>query len=150
MVGNECQDHLVLFPFVPYAVSLSLSIAYREMRRNKVPMYRARARADLQTNCHILEVLGEIFWSASIMADVGKSTLRELDRAYASIANSQQRRTQQEVTNGAVNSTNGIGDRSSSATNQGMYEHGADASRLVSIHLTNCENRNGANKWYEF
>ena len=85
IVGDEFYGQLVLFPFVPYAVSLSLSVAYREMRHNKVPMYRARAQVDHRTNCHVLENLGKIFWSASVMAEMGKSTLRELDKVYSSV-----------------------------------------------------------------
>lgn len=75
-----CQ--LTYFPFVPYAVSLSLSVAYSEMRHTKVPMLRARARDKLQINCGLLERLGEIFYLAGLMSDMGKSTLDEYDRIY--------------------------------------------------------------------
>ena len=70
---------------MPYAVSLSLSVAYREMRHNRVPMYRTRAQVDLKTNCRVLEKLGKIFWAASVTAEMGKSTLKEIDKVYSSV-----------------------------------------------------------------
>ena len=97
IVENEFSDQVVLFPFVPYAVSLSLSVAYREMRHNRVPIYRTRAQVDLKTNCRVLENLGRIFWSASVMADMGKVTLREIDKVYSSVTDAQQRRNQNSV-----------------------------------------------------
>ncbi|EXJ73418.1 uncharacterized protein A1O5_03178 [Cladophialophora psammophila CBS 110553] len=94
MVGHEFRDQLVLLPFVPYAVSLSLSVNYRELRRSKIPMYRSRARNALEMNCRILETLGEIFWSAAVMADMGNVTLKELDRVYANVAGTELRKSQ--------------------------------------------------------
>jgi hypothetical protein len=82
MMGHEIQEQLVLLPFVPYSVSLSLSVAYRDMRRSKIQMHRARARDILEANCRVLENLGEVFWSAEAMAEMGKKTLKELDRVY--------------------------------------------------------------------
>jgi hypothetical protein len=96
-ICRESRDQLVLFPFVPYAVSLSLSIAYREMRYNKVSMYRARARAQFQKSCDALEELGEVFWSASTMAEMGKATLREMDRVFSTVAASEQQRVYQGI-----------------------------------------------------
>ena len=82
LVLDEQVGQLTYFPFVPYAVSLSLSVAYSEMRHTKVPMLRARARDKLQINCDLLERLGEIFYLAGLMSDMGKSTLDEYDRIY--------------------------------------------------------------------
>lgn len=95
IVDQEFRDQLSFFPFVPYAVSLSLSVAYREMRHSKIPMYRARARLKLQNICNILQSLGEIFWSASTLGDMGQATIREMDRVYSAVANSQHRENQQ-------------------------------------------------------
>ncbi len=58
-------------------------------------MCRARARNDMQSNCRILERLGEIFWSASVMAEMGNMTLKELDRVYSDVAEAQSRKQQQ-------------------------------------------------------
>lgn len=95
IVDQEFRDQLSFFPFVPYAISLSLSVAYREMRHSKIPMYRARARLKLQNICNILQRLGEIFWSASTLGDMGQATIREMDRVYSTVANSQHRENHQ-------------------------------------------------------
>ena len=62
-------------------------------------MCRARARNDMQSNCRILERLGEIFWSASVMAQMGNMTLKELDRVYSDVADAQSRKQQQHSAN---------------------------------------------------
>jgi hypothetical protein len=98
MVGQEFRGQLSLIPVVPYAVSLSLSVAYRELRHSKVPMYRARARSQLQANCVLLQELGEIFWSASAMAEMGEQTVREMDRVVYSMTNPQQQKRVQDQT----------------------------------------------------
>lgn len=49
IVRDDFSGLLVLFPFLPYAVSLSLSFTHYEMRHNKVPLYRAPAQVDLKT-----------------------------------------------------------------------------------------------------
>lgn len=90
IIDHESRDSLSWFPFVPYAISLSLSVAYREMRYSKIPMYRARARTALLRNCEILEDIGDLSWSASIMAEMGKATLAEMERVYSEVATSRQ------------------------------------------------------------
>jgi hypothetical protein len=105
-VGRELRHQLVLFPFVPYAVSLSLSIAYREMRYSKVSMYRARARTEIQTTCTTLSELGEFFWSAAKMAEMGKLTLEEMDRVVLQVASSERRRSPQGIASGEMDATN--------------------------------------------
>jgi hypothetical protein len=72
------------------------------MRNTKIPLYRARARAHLQENCGILERLGETFSSASTMAEMGRSTLHEMDRVYSAVKESRQRKIQRDRRNGAV------------------------------------------------
>jgi hypothetical protein len=102
IVSQDGWGQLVLLPWVPYAVSLSLSVAYREMRRTKIPLYRARARGHLQENCSILERLGETFSFASTMAEMGKSTLHEMDRVYSVVKESRQRKTHRDRRSGVV------------------------------------------------
>ena len=57
-------------------------------------MNRARARAQFQKNCDVLSELGDIFSSALTMAEMGKSTLKEMDRVFSVVAASEQRRSQ--------------------------------------------------------
>ncbi|KFY82221.1 hypothetical protein V500_10714 [Pseudogymnoascus sp. VKM F-4518 (FW-2643)] len=85
-VGRELHDQLVLFPFVPYALSLSLSIAYREMRHGKIPLHRARARAQFQTICDALSDLRDVYRSAATTAELGKKLLKEMDRVVSTVA----------------------------------------------------------------
>jgi hypothetical protein len=91
---REIQDQLVLFPFIPYAMSLSLSVAYREMRHNKVPLYRTRARTQFQAICDLLTVLEDVFRSASTTAEMGKKLLKEMDRVVSTVAVPDQRKSQ--------------------------------------------------------
>jgi hypothetical protein len=84
-IGRELQE-LVLFPFVPYAVSLALSISYREMRHGKVSLHRARARTQFQTISDALSGLKETFRSAATTADMGKKLLKEMDRVVSTVA----------------------------------------------------------------
>ncbi|ESZ98224.1 hypothetical protein SBOR_1400 [Sclerotinia borealis F-4128] len=83
---HELQDQLVLFPFVPYAISLSLSIAYREMRHNKLPAHRMRARGQFQASCRLLEGLEGKYWTAANAATMGKKMLREIDRVFSTVS----------------------------------------------------------------
>jgi hypothetical protein len=85
------QDQLVLFRFIPYAVSLSLSIAYREMRHSKIPLYRARARDQVQANCTVLQRLGEVWYEAEKMAEMAMKTIREVERVITFISGVEQR-----------------------------------------------------------
>jgi hypothetical protein len=85
ILAHGISDHFVLLPFVPYSVGVSLSVAYRELRRSKIGLHRDRARDTLKENCRVLEKLGEIFWSAAIMAEMGNKTLKELDRVYLNV-----------------------------------------------------------------
>src|SRR5947209_4918888 len=66
IVGEEFHGQLSLLPIVPYAVSLSLRISYRDLRLSKAPIFRTRARRQLLANCAILRELGNIFWSATV------------------------------------------------------------------------------------
>jgi hypothetical protein len=70
-----------------------------------MPMSRSRARAQFQNTCDILSELGKIFTSAATMAEMGKSTLKEMDRVYSVVAVSEQRRLQPESVNEEGSST---------------------------------------------
>lgn len=75
------RDHLSPVPFVPYAVSLTLSVEYRKMRYSRLPMYRARALNSFKRNCELLREFGAFFWSASVVAGLGERVLKEMERA---------------------------------------------------------------------
>lgn len=85
LCDQDFFNYLVLYPFVPYAISLSLSVNYSEMRTTKIPLFRNRARIAFEANCKALGQLRHTFRSAAVMADLAQSILRELDRVYAQI-----------------------------------------------------------------
>ncbi|KAF2002089.1 hypothetical protein P154DRAFT_431661 [Amniculicola lignicola CBS 123094] len=87
--AEESRDELIILPIVPYAISLSLRVAYRELRFTKIPMLRTRARKQLLANCAILREFGDIFWSTTYLADLAEETVRELDKVCFTIAQSQ-------------------------------------------------------------
>lgn len=79
------QSSLPLLPFIPYALSLSLSVAYRKIRhtQTRVPMFLSRARTNFATNCALLRRIGNEggIWSAKVLAGMAERLLREMDRA---------------------------------------------------------------------
>ncbi|KAJ9635446.1 hypothetical protein H2199_008449 [Coniosporium tulheliwenetii] len=113
IVGEEFHGQLSLLPIVPYAVSLSLRVAYRDLRLSKTPMFRTRARKLLLANCSVLRELGDMFWSAVVMADLAEQTIREMDKAFSSVVNAQH---QEAVGESATNGGSGGNVRISDAT----------------------------------
>ncbi|KAM4065717.1 fungal specific transcription factor [Hirsutella rhossiliensis] len=79
------RDHLSPMPFVPYAVSLALSVEYRKMRHSRLPMFRARSMKAFKRNCELLRKFGGFFWSANVVAGLGERVLREMERAASSL-----------------------------------------------------------------
>ncbi|UNI17555.1 hypothetical protein JDV02_003887 [Purpureocillium takamizusanense] len=80
------RDHLSSVPFVPYAVSLALSVEYRKMRHSRLPMFRARAMNAFRRNCELLRRFGTHFWSARVVAGLGERVLKEMERAATTLA----------------------------------------------------------------
>ena len=72
-------------PFVPYAVSLALSVEYRKMRHSRLPMFRARAMSAFRRNCAMLRKFGDHFWGANVVAGLGERVLREMERAATAL-----------------------------------------------------------------
>ncbi|PKS11174.1 hypothetical protein jhhlp_002935 [Lomentospora prolificans] len=77
---EDLGDQLPRFTFVPYAISLSLRVAYRELRASKVPMLRARSYKQLQANCHILGGFSDIFRPALVIVDHVDKLIEEIDK----------------------------------------------------------------------
>ncbi|KAK1623520.1 fungal-specific transcription factor domain-containing protein [Colletotrichum phormii] len=75
--------------FVPYAVSLSLRVAYRELRSSKVPMLTARSRCQLQSTCKTLRGMGSMFRSAQVMVDLAEQVIQEIDQVCTNALNEQ-------------------------------------------------------------
>ena len=70
-------------PLVPYAVSLSLTVAYRVIRDRNFSSSDPEAitaRANLTTRCEILETLSKRYWPADAMAKLGRKALSSLSK----------------------------------------------------------------------
>jgi hypothetical protein len=102
IVGIEFHQQLSLFPFIPYGLSLSMSVAYRQLRQSKLAMHRTRAQTDFQTSCTLLQELGNRFWSAEAMARLGQRTMREMDKATSHAEHRHKRRHRKSVHNQAT------------------------------------------------
>jgi hypothetical protein len=74
------------FPFVPYAVSLALTVEYRKMRYSRTAMFRNRARNIFKNIVGLLHILGKTFASARVNAGLGESILREMEKTASSLA----------------------------------------------------------------
>jgi len=79
ILRDECPDDLSPLPVVTYALSLSLSIFYRQFRQSNLKRHRNRAKGDLKTCCALLERVKSTWWSAGAMAELGKSALSKAD-----------------------------------------------------------------------
>lgn len=77
---SEAYDRISHTPFVPYAVSLALRTAYREMRASAVPTVRARCFRQLQETCVILRRFMGMYRPAGVLVDIVDGLAREVDR----------------------------------------------------------------------
>ncbi|GAB1317780.1 Transcription factor domain-containing protein [Madurella fahalii] len=67
-------------PFVPYALTLSLSVAYRKWRFSRLPMFRTRGGADFKKVLPVLQEMGRVWNSARLNAQLGQAVMLKLDR----------------------------------------------------------------------
>ncbi len=67
-------------PFIPYALTLSLSVAYRKWRFSRLPMFRARGGAEFKRVLPALQDMGAIWSSARINGQLGQAVMLKLDR----------------------------------------------------------------------
>jgi len=74
------------FPFVPYAVSLALTVEYRKMRYSRTAMFRNRARVIFKNIVDLLHGLGRTYVSARVNAGLGESILREMEKTASCLA----------------------------------------------------------------
>ncbi|CRK19687.1 hypothetical protein BN1723_011960, partial [Verticillium longisporum] len=79
------KEKLSPVPFIPYAVSLSLSVEYRKMRHSALPMFRARSRDAFKSSCELLKRFKNIFYSAKVTYGLGERMLKEMERAATTL-----------------------------------------------------------------
>lgn len=70
-------------PFIPYALSLSLSVAYRKWRFSKLPVFKTRGKADFQKVLAVLRDFGKIWGNAYLSVKLGDAVVRNLERGEA-------------------------------------------------------------------
>lgn len=92
ILSMECPDSLPPLPIVPYALSLAMSVAYRQFRQSKLQAHRNRAKEDLKTCCTLLNKLRSAWWSAGAMEDLGRAALSMADRSPAARGSCDRRR----------------------------------------------------------
>ncbi|RYC62769.1 hypothetical protein CHU98_g3450 [Xylaria longipes] len=86
IISEEFAGQLSYMPFIPYGVSLSLSVSYRKMRHSKVPMFRNRGKQAFRKNILLLKSMDDMFWKSKTMVAMAEQVLNEMDKAVASLA----------------------------------------------------------------
>lgn len=81
-MASECADNLPPLPIVPYAISLSMGVSYRQLRSSKLITHFDRAKASLEACCSLLENLSPQWYSAEAMARLGRKALQQIDHEY--------------------------------------------------------------------
>lgn len=120
IVSEDFHGQLCNLPIVPYAISLSLRVAYRELRLSRAPMLRMRARKQLLVNSTILRELGDIFWSATALANLAEQTVQEMDKVCSSLVHTTQQQHAAVAAKSTTDSTNphGVMSPADSSTSQ--------------------------------
>jgi hypothetical protein len=80
LVSEGLDTFLSNLPFIPYAISLSLRVAYRDMRTSRSSMLRDRAKTQLLANSKILHRLDGIFGSVAALANMAEQSIHEMDK----------------------------------------------------------------------
>ncbi|KAJ5815314.1 hypothetical protein N7474_007091 [Penicillium riverlandense] len=76
IVASECADELPPLPLVPYAITLSMGVSYRQLRSSKLITHLDRAKGSLEASCSLLEALSVYWYWAEAMARLGRKALR--------------------------------------------------------------------------
>ncbi|KAI9045111.1 transcription factor domain-containing protein [Aspergillus affinis] len=75
IAATECSQQLPPLPIVPYALALSMGVAYQQFRSSKLITQLNRAKASLEACCSLLEDIGSCWYSAEAMARLGRRAL---------------------------------------------------------------------------
>ncbi|PLN76515.1 hypothetical protein BDW42DRAFT_188609 [Aspergillus taichungensis] len=78
IVATECSQNLSPLPVVPYALALSMAVAYQQFRSSRLITHSDRAKASLDVCCSLLEALGICWYSAEAMARLGRKALHQI------------------------------------------------------------------------
>ncbi|RMD43338.1 hypothetical protein DV735_g1714, partial [Chaetothyriales sp. CBS 134920] len=80
LLSNPPDQYLNIppLPLVPYAVSLSLTVAYRRLRDNHYHNDPEQIQNALTVRCEMLENLSTYWWTAHGMAQLGRKALKSM------------------------------------------------------------------------
>jgi hypothetical protein len=79
-VSEGLDTFLSNLPIIPYAISLSLRVAYRDLRTSRSSMLRERAKKQLLANSKLLHRLGSKFGSVTALANMAEQSIHKMDR----------------------------------------------------------------------
>ncbi|PYH42912.1 transcription factor domain-containing protein [Aspergillus saccharolyticus JOP 1030-1] len=85
IISRECTQELPPLPIISYALSLSMSVSYRQYRSSKLITHRKRAVADIEACCALLEHLSASWYSAESMARLGRKALQQIHESDPSL-----------------------------------------------------------------
>ncbi|KAI2629883.1 hypothetical protein GGR54DRAFT_283672 [Hypoxylon sp. NC1633] len=74
LLGSETSK----FPFIPYAASLSLTVALRNIQQTRLESTKRIAKEDVERNLGLLKELTETYWHAESASIVGRQILQSL------------------------------------------------------------------------
>lgn len=72
-------------PFIPYALSISLSVAYRKWRFSQIPMFRARGREAFMEVLPVLEKWGRVFTAARVNYNLAQKVVEGMEKVQDNI-----------------------------------------------------------------
>ena len=80
LLSDPPNHHLAIppLPLVPYAISLSLTVAYRGLRDHHFRDDPDRAQSALTARCEMLEGLSTYWWTAHGMSQLGRKALKSM------------------------------------------------------------------------
>ncbi|KAJ5951801.1 uncharacterized protein N7479_010214 [Penicillium vulpinum] len=78
IVASECGNELPPLPIVPYSVTLSMGVSYRQLRSSRLITHLNRAKASLEACRSVLDNLSPYWYSAEAMARLGQKALYQI------------------------------------------------------------------------
>lgn len=80
IINERERYHLSPMPFVPYALALSLTVAYRKWRFSQTPMFRSRGKDNFTDILPLLADLGKVWTSARINSNLGDAVMAHVSQ----------------------------------------------------------------------
>lgn len=80
LMSSRLYSSLNPLPILPYAISLSLSVAYQRIRQSQLQHQQEDAREDFRTCCEVLQKLRRCWSSADVIGVISKKVLDQLNK----------------------------------------------------------------------